>query len=143
MPAAQIGLQKRVRAQRIKSARDSARIAPFAARFARLTPLHQGVRRGGLIRIHNSLERTMLHLIWSIIIGFVIGLIARAVMPGVDHMGFWMTSLVGIGGSLVGGFIGTLIKKPVPGSTFHPAGFLMSIIGALILLWAIRYFNVA
>src|SRR4051812_32485511 len=33
-------------------------------------------------------ERTMLHLIWSIIIGFIIGLIARAIMPGVDHMGF-------------------------------------------------------
>jgi len=77
----------------------------------------------------------MLHIIWSIIIGFIVGLIARAIMPGVDHMGFWMTSLIGIGGSLVGGFIGALIKKPADGAMFHPAGFVMSIIGACILLF--------
>jgi uncharacterized membrane protein YeaQ/YmgE (transglycosylase-associated protein family) len=84
----------------------------------------------------------MLHLIWSIIVGFIIGLIARAIMPGVDHMGFLMTSLVGIGGSLVGGFIGALIKKPVDGAMFHPAGFVMSIIGALVLLYALRFVTV-
>ena len=77
----------------------------------------------------------MLHIIWSIIIGFIVGLIARAVMPGVDAMGFWMTTLIGIGGSLVGGFIGSLIKRPADGAMFHPAGFIMSIIGALIVLW--------
>jgi len=40
----------------------------------------------------------MFHLIWSIIIGFIVGLIARAIMPGVDHFGFWMTAFIGIGG---------------------------------------------
>jgi len=84
----------------------------------------------------------MFHIIWSIIVGFVVGLIARAIMPGVDHMGFWMTSLIGIGGSLVGGFIGSLISKPVSGSMFHPAGFIMSIVGALILLWSLEHFHV-
>ena len=58
----------------------------------------------------------MFHIIWSIIIGFIVGLIARAIMPGVDHLGFWMTTLVGIGGSLVGGFLGALIKRPVDGA---------------------------
>lgn len=81
----------------------------------------------------------MIHLIWSVIVGFIIGLIARAIMPGAEHLGFWMTSLVGIGGSLVGGFIGSLMKKPVDGAMFHPAGLLMSIIGALILLYAMRF----
>ena len=81
----------------------------------------------------------MLHLIWSIIIGFIVGLIARAIMPGVDAMGFWMTSIIGIGGSLVGGLIGMVIKRPAPGAAFHPAGFLLSIIGAMILLYAMRY----
>jgi uncharacterized membrane protein YeaQ/YmgE (transglycosylase-associated protein family) len=80
----------------------------------------------------------MLHLIWSIIVGFIVGLIARAIMPGVDHMGFWMTSIVGIGGSLVGGLIGMVIKRPAPGAVFHPAGFLLSIIGALVLLFVIQ-----
>jgi uncharacterized membrane protein YeaQ/YmgE (transglycosylase-associated protein family) len=77
----------------------------------------------------------MLHIIWSIIVGFIIGLIARAVMPGVQNLGFIMTTLLGVGGSIVGGLIGRLFSKPEPGSSFHPAGIIMSIIGALILLF--------
>ena len=77
----------------------------------------------------------MLHIIWYIIVGFVIGLIVRAIMPGVQHLGLIMTTLLGIGGSIVGGLIGRLFSKPAPGSTFHPAGFIMSIIGAIILLF--------
>ena len=77
----------------------------------------------------------MLHIIWSIIIGFVIGLIARAIMPGAQHLGFVATTLLGVGGSIVGGLIGRLFSKPAPGSSFHPAGLIMSIIGALILLF--------
>jgi len=84
----------------------------------------------------------MLHLIWSVIIGFIVGLIARAVMPGVDHLGFWMTVLIGIGGSLLGGFIGSLIKRPASGQMFHPAGFIMSIVGAVLLLWGLEHFHV-
>jgi uncharacterized membrane protein YeaQ/YmgE (transglycosylase-associated protein family) len=80
----------------------------------------------------------MLHLIWMILVGFIVGLIARAIMPGVDHMGFWMTSLIGIGGSLVGGLIGMVISRPAPGSVLHPAGFLLSIIGAIVLLFVIQ-----
>ena len=40
----------------------------------------------------------MLHIIWSIIIGFIIGLIARAIMPGAQNLGFIVTTLLGIGG---------------------------------------------
>jgi uncharacterized membrane protein YeaQ/YmgE (transglycosylase-associated protein family) len=77
----------------------------------------------------------MLHIIWSIIVGFIVGLIARAVMPGVQHLGFIATTLLGIGGSIVGGLIARIFSKPQPGSAFHPAGFILSIIGAIILLW--------
>jgi len=77
----------------------------------------------------------MLHIIWSIILGFIVGLIARAIMPGIQHLGFIMTTLLGIGGSIVGGLIARLFSRPAPGSSFHPAGFIMSIIGALILLF--------
>ena len=77
----------------------------------------------------------MLHIIWSIVIGFIIGLIARAIMPGVQNLGFIMTTLLGIGGSILGGLIGRLFSKPEPGSSFHPAGFIMSLIGALVLLF--------
>jgi uncharacterized membrane protein YeaQ/YmgE (transglycosylase-associated protein family) len=80
----------------------------------------------------------MMHLIWSVIVGFFCGLIARALLPGVDHMGFIATTLVGIVGSVVGGLIGNVISKPAPGTAFHPAGFFMSIVGAMVLLFALR-----
>ena len=80
----------------------------------------------------------MLHIIWSVIVGFLAGLIARAVLPGTDHMGIIATTIVGIVGSVIGGFIGGLISKPEPGSKFHPAGFLMSIVGAIVLLLVLR-----
>jgi len=80
----------------------------------------------------------MLHLIWSAIVGLVVGWIARAVLPGADHMGLIATMLVGVAGSVVGGLIGRVFKKPEPGATFHPAGFLMSIVGAVVLLLALR-----
>jgi uncharacterized membrane protein YeaQ/YmgE (transglycosylase-associated protein family) len=74
------------------------------------------------------------HILWSLIVGLVVGLIARAVVPGAEQMGFILTSLLGIGGSVVGGFIGGLVSKPKEGSRFHPAGFFLSIIGAVVVL---------
>jgi uncharacterized membrane protein YeaQ/YmgE (transglycosylase-associated protein family) len=76
----------------------------------------------------------MLHVIWSLVIGFVVGLIARAVVPGADQMGLIATTVIGIVGSVVGGLIGRVIKKPEPGASFHPAGFIMSIVGAVVVL---------
>jgi uncharacterized membrane protein YeaQ/YmgE (transglycosylase-associated protein family) len=78
----------------------------------------------------------MIHIIWSIIVGFIVGWIARAMYPGAQSLSFLMTTLLGIGGSFVGGLIGMVISRPAPGAKFHPAGFILSIIGALILLWA-------
>jgi len=85
----------------------------------------------------------MLHIIWSILVGFVVGLIARALVPGVEHMGFWLTSFVGIGGSIVGGLIARIFSRPKDGAFFHPAGFILSIIGAIILLVLINHFSAA
>ena len=79
----------------------------------------------------------MLHIIWSVIVGFIIGLIARAIMPGAQHMGFIITTLIGIGGSIVGGLVGRLISAPKEGQPVHPAGIIMSVIGALILLFVL------
>jgi uncharacterized membrane protein YeaQ/YmgE (transglycosylase-associated protein family) len=76
----------------------------------------------------------MLHILWSIVVGFFIGLIARALVPGDQHMGFLATSLVGIGGSIVGGLIARLFSKPKEGQPFHPAGLILSVIGAVIVL---------
>lgn len=82
---------------------------------------------------------SILHVLWSIIVGFIIGLIARAILPGADQMGMIATTIVGILGSIVGGFVGRLISKPPEGSKFHAAGFLMSIVGAVLLLVLYRF----
>jgi uncharacterized membrane protein YeaQ/YmgE (transglycosylase-associated protein family) len=81
----------------------------------------------------------MLHIIWSVIVGFFVGLIARAVVPGADQMGFIATTAVGIVGSVVGGFVGRLFSRPEPDAKFHAAGFFMSIVGAVVLLLGLRF----
>jgi len=73
-------------------------------------------------------------IIGMIIVGFIVGVIARWVYPGAINLGFWMTVALGIGGSLVGGVIGSLMWRS-PDGRFHPAGWFLSIIGALILIW--------
>ena len=80
----------------------------------------------------------MFHILWMIIIGFLAGWIARAIVPGVDAMGFWMTTGLGIVGSIVGGLIGRVFSKPADGSMFHPAGIIMSIVGAIIVLFVAK-----
>jgi uncharacterized membrane protein YeaQ/YmgE (transglycosylase-associated protein family) len=83
----------------------------------------------------------MLHIIWSIIVGFIVGVIAHMFVPGAGHLGFWATSFVGIGGSIVGGLIARIFSRPKDGAFFHPAGFFLSIIGAVIVLIALVKFS--
>jgi len=88
-------------------------------------------------RLKRTIEENamgILSIIWMIIIGFIVGVLARFFYPGAVELGFWMTTLLGIGGSLVGGIIGSLLWRS-PDGRFRPAGMIMSIIGALILLW--------
>jgi uncharacterized membrane protein YeaQ/YmgE (transglycosylase-associated protein family) len=84
-------------------------------------------------------EIDMLHILWSIIVGFIVGLVGRALVPGADKMGFLATTVLGILGSLVGGLLGRAISKPQEGSKFHPAGFFLSVVGAIILLVSWRF----
>ena len=77
----------------------------------------------------------MLHYLWMFIVGIVVGLIARFIMPGSEHMGLLMTGVLGIVGSFVGGAIARLFSKPADGALVHPAGIILSVLGALILLY--------
>ena len=77
----------------------------------------------------------MLHLIWMFIIGIVIGAIARWIFPGGAHMGIIATGILGIIGSFVGGYIARLFNRPPEGAPVHPAGVIMSVVGALIVLF--------
>jgi uncharacterized membrane protein YeaQ/YmgE (transglycosylase-associated protein family) len=72
-----------------------------------------------------------MHLIWTILIGFVAGLIARAVTPGAGPTGFFITAALGIAGSLLANFVGQSLGWYGQG---HWAGFLASIVGAVVLL---------
>ncbi len=73
----------------------------------------------------------MLSLIWAVLVGFFVGLIARALHRGDDKAGFWVTAALGIGGSLLMTFLGQLLG--LYGKNEN-AGFIMSILGAVIVL---------
>jgi uncharacterized membrane protein YeaQ/YmgE (transglycosylase-associated protein family) len=79
-------------------------------------------------------------IISTIIVGFVVGLLARFFYPGAVNLGFWMTTLLGIGGSIVGGLISSLLFKSSDGK-FNSAGWIMSTIGAMILIWGYLTFG--
>jgi uncharacterized membrane protein YeaQ/YmgE (transglycosylase-associated protein family) len=66
-----------------------------------------------------------------IVFGLIVGIIAKILMPGRDPGGFIVTTLLGIAGALVGGFVGRAMGFYGPGQS---AGWLMSILGAIILL---------
>ena len=70
-------------------------------------------------------------ILTMIIVGFIVGLIARALKPGNDRMGIIMTTLVGIAGSFVAGYAGQAMGLYTPG---QPAGWIASIVGAIVLL---------
>jgi uncharacterized membrane protein YeaQ/YmgE (transglycosylase-associated protein family) len=76
-----------------------------------------------------------MQLIWTLIIGLVIGALAKLIMPGKDPGGIIITILLGIAGSFLGGFLGRLLGLYQPN---QPAGFIMSLVGALILLGIYR-----
>jgi uncharacterized membrane protein YeaQ/YmgE (transglycosylase-associated protein family) len=80
----------------------------------------------------------MFHILWMFIVGVVVGAIARFLMPGVEHIGLLMTGVVGIVGSFIGGFIARLFSKPADGAIVHPAGLVLSVVGALILLYLMQ-----
>lgn len=73
-------------------------------------------------------------LIAFLVVGLLAGLIARALMPGDQSMGWLGTTALGIAGSFVGGFIGSLIYTGGNVMAFHPTGLLFSVIGALAVL---------
>ena len=82
----------------------------------------------------------MLHYLWMFIVGIVVGAIARLIMPGSEHLGLLMTGVLGIAGSFVGGFIARLFSQPADGAIVHPAGLILSVVGALILLYVWNHF---
>jgi uncharacterized membrane protein YeaQ/YmgE (transglycosylase-associated protein family) len=74
-------------------------------------------------------------ILFFLVFGFVIGLVARALMPGEQKMGIFMTTILGVAGSFIGGFLSSLFTSHRV-TDFHTAGVIGSVIGALVLLFA-------
>lgn len=76
-------------------------------------------------------------IIAFLVIGLLAGLIARALMPGNQSMGLLATTLLGIAGSFVGGFIASLFRSDGRVFDLHPTGLLFSVLGALLVLFLV------
>jgi uncharacterized membrane protein YeaQ/YmgE (transglycosylase-associated protein family) len=74
-------------------------------------------------------------VLWAIIIGLVVGALAKAIMPGRDPGGIIITIVIGIAGSLIATFLGRALGWYREG---QGAGFIASLIGAILLLWIYR-----
>ena len=72
-----------------------------------------------------------MHLLWMIIVGLIVGALAKLIMPGHDPGGIVVTILLGIGGSILAGFLGRAVGWYGAG---QPTGFIASVIGAIIIL---------
>jgi uncharacterized membrane protein YeaQ/YmgE (transglycosylase-associated protein family) len=77
-------------------------------------------------------------ILWTIIIGLVIGAVAKLLMPGKDPGGFIITILLGIAGSFIAGFVGRALHWYSEG---EPAGFIVAVVGAIVLLFLYRMFS--
>jgi len=73
--------------------------------------------------------------VWTVIIGFIAGAVAKLLMPGKDPGGWIVTTLIGIAGSIVAKYLGEAVGLYNEGDT---AGFIGSVVGAVILLAAYR-----
>jgi uncharacterized membrane protein YeaQ/YmgE (transglycosylase-associated protein family) len=84
----------------------------------------------------------MFNIIGWIVVGLITGALARWFYPGAVHMTWIMTTLLGIGGSFAGGFIGGLFTREKDMMKPTPAGFIMSIVGAMALIFVARLLNI-
>ena len=76
-----------------------------------------------------------MHFLWMLIIGIVVGALAKLIMPGKDPGGVIVTMLIGIAGALIAGFLGRAVGWYNEG---EPAGFIASVVGAILLLFVYR-----
>jgi uncharacterized membrane protein YeaQ/YmgE (transglycosylase-associated protein family) len=79
-----------------------------------------------------------MHYLWMAIVGLVVGALAKLIVPGKDPGGILVTMLIGIAGALLAGFLGRLVGLYQPGQS---AGFIMSLVGAIVLLLVYHAFK--
>ena len=79
-----------------------------------------------------------MHVLGWIVFGLIVGIVGKLLMPGKDPGGFIATVAIGILGAIIGGFLGRLVGMY---GEEDPVGFVMAVIGAILLLWLYRVFN--
>lgn len=77
-----------------------------------------------------------MHTLWMLVVGLVVGLVAKLLMPGKDPGGFVITAILGILGAVVAGYLGRAAGFYAEG---EPAGFVASVLGAMLLLFGYRW----
>lgn len=75
-----------------------------------------------------------MHYLWMALVGFVVGLLARAILPGTQSLGIVLTAVLGIAGSFAAGFVGQALGWYQAG---QGAGFIGSVLGAVVLLFVV------
>jgi len=79
----------------------------------------------------------MIGLLMWLVYGLIVGLIAKALMPGEEGLTTLQTIALGVGGSYLAGFVDFLLGGS---DHIHPTGFLMGIVGSCALIWIVNYF---
>lgn len=77
-----------------------------------------------------------------IVVGLVVGILARFIYPGAVPMGLILSAVLGVVGSFLAGFVGSMVDKE-PGTQLKPAGFVYAILGALVVIFIARFAGVA
>ena len=76
------------------------------------------------------------------VVGLIVGILARFFYPGAVDMSILMSAILGIAGSFLAGLLGSMVHKTTDGQ-MHPAGFIWSIVGAMLLIFLARRFGLA
>ena len=85
----------------------------------------------------------MMGIIRMIVVGLIVGWLARWFYPGPVHAGWIVTILLGIAGSFVAGFAVQMLSPAQRDKPFHPAGLIASIIGGMVLIFIARLLHIA
>lgn len=83
-----------------------------------------------------------MHYVVMFVVGLIVGVLARFFYPGAVHMSLIASAILGIAGSFLAGFAGRALHPATRDQPFHPAGFVYSIVGAIVLIFVGRMLGI-
>ena len=79
-----------------------------------------------------------MHFVIMAVVGLIVGVLARFLYPGAVHMSIIASLVLGVAGAFLSGFVGRAVHPATRDQPFHPAGFIYSILGAMVLIFLAR-----